>query len=217
MRLFLAISLALVGLVVLWTGCSKDDNPAGPTTTSVLWPLKIGNSWTIAGTSLDSNGVTIGKDTTRFTITRDTTIGGEKWYFIDSYEMLTNRSDGLWYRVKDTAFVPFLFVKHPANVGDTWKSISGLRGTRISSGTLLTVPAGTFTAVVSSYADTATGRLQFTWYFAPNVGWVRSDNYGYAQSGRQYVSWRRELASVTLPKQGQPAEPSRGRLFEPPR
>ncbi len=101
MKIAQNIVVVIAAALLLYTGCSKDNNPVGQsgTGTSVIMPLKIGNQWTYRVSFLDTLGNVRAADTMMFKIVRDTIIQNETWYFIgsdsNSKELLTNRADGL--------------------------------------------------------------------------------------------------------------------------
>lgn len=213
--------LLVTALFLSAGGCNKDDNPAKSTTGGVLMPLKIGNTWKYQNLSLDSNGVVMHTDTSMFSIVRDTTIGTEKWYFIGTasfaFELLTNRSDGLWYMFLGET--PTLFAKYPATIGDGWTGLSGQRVQLAATNVGVTVPAGTYSCNVYTYTDTTTWRLNTVRYFPLNVGFVRDEWRTRTPSGYPYVGMRRDLMSVTLNKTATTAtaatarQDKNGRLF----
>lgn len=112
--LFLAISLAC-----LVPHCKKDENPTNNVILGSIMPLKVGNTWTFRVSIYDTNGVPFSSSDEVLSITRDTTIGNEKWFRFGS-SWVTNRSDGLWRLTNSgTAYLVF---KYPAKVNDTYSS-----------------------------------------------------------------------------------------------
>jgi hypothetical protein len=205
----ISTSLLLVTLF-LQAGCKKDDNPVnqGGTNPTVLMPLKIGNQWIYRAVSLDSLGNVQNSDTSTFKIVRDTSIQNEKWYFIGrdstARELLTNRSDGLWYmRLTSSGTVAqsvVLFAKHPANVNDTWLGPDSTTAKLLAKNVSVTVPQGTYSCFQYTYANKNTQDLQQTKYFPVGVGFVRDEFYSKTSSGQSYVAGRRELIGLSLNK-----------------
>jgi hypothetical protein len=208
MRSKILLVFQFIVVLLLIDGCKKDDNPVdqgGTPQATVLMPLKIGNQWTYRVISYDTSGTVQHVDTSTFKIVRDTTIQSEKWYFIGqdstAYELLTNRSDGVWYmRVRIAPLAAVLFAKYPANVNDTWlgpdSSIAMLWAKDIN----VSVPQGTYACFQYMYADKGTQFMSQAKYFPVGVGFVRDEFYSKTNSGRGYVRSCRELMGLSLGK-----------------
>jgi hypothetical protein len=201
--------LLLVALFV-HTGCKKDENPVseGGTNPTVLTPLKIGNQWTYAHVSLDSLGNVQHSDTSTLRIVRDTSIQNEKWYFIGrdstAKELLTNRSDGLWYmRLNPSGTISqaaVLFAKYPANVNDTWLGPDSTTAKLFARDVSVSVPQGTYACFQFTYADKNTQFVSQVKYYPVGIGFVKDEFYSTTNSGRPYVVSRRELIGLSLSK-----------------
>ncbi len=78
-------------------------------------PLEIGNYWKYLLYDFDEEIESVRVDS----ISTDTIIDGEKWYFLyGTNALLSNKDKGLWDMV---GFYPEeLYMKYPAKVGDTW-------------------------------------------------------------------------------------------------
>ena len=201
----------LLGTVFFLNACKKEDNPVnqgGTTTATVLMPLKLGNQWIYRSISLDSLGVVQHVDTSTFKIVRDTLIQNERWYFIGrdstARELLTNRTDGLWYMSLHStgtiAQAAVLFAKYPANVNDSWLGPDSSTVKLITNNLAVTVPQGTYTCYQYSYTNKRTGAVEQSKYFPPGRGFVKDEGYSRTSSGQTYVAARRGLIGLTLTK-----------------
>ncbi|MGA9116315.1 MAG: hypothetical protein WB626_06035 [Bacteroidota bacterium] len=218
-------SALAVCVILIWiAGCTKEGNPVdgGPfNNPTVIMPLVIGNEWTYASRSLDTAGQVTGTDTATFKIVRDTTMGVERWYFIGrdsgAWELLTNRSDGLWYtaRVSGGIRTPVLLAKYPAFVNDTFYGLDSVFVTVVSTSTPVTVPAGSFTCY-EYREDPPPGGTQVSRFFPPGKGFVRDDFRGRTPGGQSYLRSQRNLVYLVLRKEpggasgGASAETRRG-------
>src|SRR5688572_3217045 len=116
----------VVLLAIFVAGC---DSTSGPSTTSVLVPLAIGNTWIYEVTGVDSTGVVY--DTSEYvrTLTDTMTIDGELYYRIDNWiAFATNRPDGHWILIADPP--ARRYAKYPAFVGEVTRRDT-LRGSEI--------------------------------------------------------------------------------------
>ncbi len=203
----LLIYLSIIVLLMI-DGCKKNDNPVdngGAVQATELMPLKIGNQWTYRNISYDTSGNVQHIDTSMFKIVRDTTIQSEKWYFIGrdstAIELLTNRSDGLWYmRVSIAPQAAILFAKYPANVNDTWLCADSSTAKLSAKDVNVSVPKGTYACFQYTYADKNTQFVSMVRYFPVGVGFVRDEFYSKTNSGQSYINTRRELLGLSLNK-----------------
>lgn len=176
-------------LACLVPHCKKDsNNPTNNPIIGSIVPLKVGNSWTFRVSIYDTNGVILSTSMFTNSITRDTTIGNEKWFGLESIWVI-NRTDGLWSRTSGGN--PYLVFKYPANVNDSYNS-NGDNVVVTSTNYPVTVPRGQFTCYVYTIAS------DFLEYCAPNVGWVKYEAYMRTLAGQRYVAAAIELTSVTL-------------------
>jgi hypothetical protein len=164
-------------------------------------PVAVGNSWSYTelpapGFAGDTNNytLTIIKDTVMaLTIEGATDIG--HWFKITggiaappTYYAV--RSSGHWLTFffndgTDTQIVTTLMAKYPAAVGDTFSRIypfplqnGSVSVEVISTGTNVSVPAGTFSCHVYRATLATDGRLTFDSYYSPGVGLVKTNFYG---------------------------------------
>ncbi|MGB2868359.1 MAG: hypothetical protein WBD36_07910, partial [Bacteroidota bacterium] len=172
---------------------------------------------------LDTLGATIAVDTTIFILVRDTMIQNEKWYFIgfnaSATELLTNRSDGLWYmRTQLSQPPPALFAKYPANVNDAWVGPDSASAKVVAKDLSVSVPHGTHSCYHYTFADNPSQFVSMARYFLPGSGLIKDDFFSTTASGRTYVTYRRELVSLSLSKSDiQTTSEKRGKwtLFNP--
>ena len=192
---------ALILLTIFVYSCS--DNGTNPTDTSVLMPLKIGNTWEYVGFYPGETGT----ETTNYSMTVDSEIEfmGETHYQLKYFSLETKESfispayfintsygyeiiskddvDGTIYKTR---------FKYPAVKGDTISIDDSSIFFVESIDTLITTPAGKFKCI--KYVDIINldgielGRVYN--YFAPGIGLVLSENYD--------TNYRGELSSPTM-------------------
>jgi hypothetical protein len=187
-------------ILLLIAGCSKKGTDSDISGEQIL-PLSVGNSWSYtelpaAGFSGDTNNYTLSviKDTLMaLTIESSTDIG--HWFRVTGHAGLAptfyaNRSSGYWLTFfysdgATTQIVTSLMAKYPASVGDSYSRIyppplqnGSAEVEVISTGTQVTVPAGTFSCYVYRVYLPATNRLSFDSYYALGVGLVKMSFYG---------------------------------------
>jgi len=177
----LILTFLILGLI----GCgekSETDTTEATTQTRVgkaeILPLEIGTSWIYEVSALDTtvNDLRVIKTDT-FSIIRDTVISGSRWFEVNGLggEMAyaTNWKEGLYYARPGGE--PFLWIKYPAEVGDTFTSMIGeIEANTVMAGTGLEmkVPAGDF--FCHKYIQKV-GPMEMTtnYYLAPGVGLVK--------------------------------------------
>jgi hypothetical protein len=169
----------LVTTSLMALACGPTGNEPGSAATIV--PLAVGSEWTYF--VADSGASKLHPDSTYVArISRDTLLGGRRWYYAEPasslapgpFQWLRNDVGGL-YQGLPPFTVPFLGFAYPAVVGDSY--IGGGWPLRIADvDTLITVPAGTFHAVLYERISTgSTGsNLVYGWLFAsPGVGLIK--------------------------------------------
>jgi hypothetical protein len=207
---YILLTAVLLSLAI-FNGCKKDDNPVTAGTGGVIMPLKVGNFWFYEEISLDTAGIIIGADTVGFMVMRDTTIGGEKWYFIGvdstAREMLANRTDGLWYaRLRsgsDSGSPAFLYAKYPATVNYTWPLPDTTTKKVVSVDTSLalsTIPDTTFRCYLYGTIANGSAVPSLFSFFPPGIGFVREEVYDQTPSGRPYLRNRRDILGARFYK-----------------
>ena len=197
-RVIVCIGLLLSVLLVASCG----DKSTNPKPTSVLMPLAIGNQWEYAITDYDTNSVVISVDTVLMEIVKDTVIQNMTFYILTADGVRnpelfwpSNQSEGIWL------FIPFdstlsLGFKYPASVGD--RAIFGQDSMVVASANAsVTVPAGTFQCYQYNTYSSGTG-LEQIWYFSPNRGLVKTEDYAKTPGGTLYVDEQLELISFNL-------------------
>lgn len=127
----------LLLIIIALAGCSKKKNDEPVSNFTEIFPLKFGNYWTWFYTFYpDSYHI----DTIEYIVTGSRNImfnGNEIFVYeiqaifngkIDSTRLyMKNQSDGLWsYGTSGTgSSTPYLSVKYPVNVGDSWPDPEG--------------------------------------------------------------------------------------------
>ncbi len=189
--------LLVATIVTMNLACKKDDDPSGGGGLGgAIIPLKVGNSWTFRGTFYDTLGgvLSIPLDDLVIRITRDTTIGSDKW-FGEQGSWLINRLDGLWSRT--SAGREYLVFKFPANVNDSYDS-NGERVTVTATNQSVTVPQGQHSCYKYSSGGGSSSAPEVIQYCAPNVGLVKIEFYQRTLSGRNYLAGSYDLKQLTL-------------------
>ncbi len=197
---FYRVSLG-ISLLIILLAASCSDKSTNPQPTGVLIPLAIGNQWQYAGTDYDSS-YEIGVDTVLLEIVKDTLIQNMTFYIVTADSVRdpeifwpSNQSDGMW------VFIPFdstlaLAFKYPASVGD-WVIFENDSVVVVSTNASVTVPGGTFSCYQYNTYSSGTG-LEQIWYFSPNLGLVKTEDYSKTPGGRLYVDEQLELISFNL-------------------
>ncbi len=198
----LVMFVALCSLWIFISGCNKNDNPTAPTTSrDVIMPLSVGNQWIYIQTdSIWVSGQII-LDTVTWQITHDTTIQNEKWYVLEESRLyplfpvpgdnsvknrsaiFINRADGLWIGPHGPGlpFSPYLSVKYPASVNDSWQLPRWdyydpqYSPTVISTNAPVDVPAGQFICSEIEYKDSLNHVLGKS-YYAINIGFIKNES-----------------------------------------
>ena len=193
--------LCLLPLALLFIACSDDNKGTNPTQTQEVWPLKVGNQWVGEDTEVDSAGNILRVDTTILAVSKDTVIGGERWYIITvngnrdpEVPILASRSDGLWAGGPSGG----LFLKYPAAVNDTF-----MMGSQVvvveSVHDTVTVPAGTFVCLNYKWPEPSTSERPYQLhYYSPGIGGIKAVEYRKTAGGYIYPNFQSVLISYTL-------------------
>ncbi len=205
MKKNLSLIILAITAAFLIISCNKNDNnttapppqsqPTGP------FPLEIGNSWTYQVTFFDIDGTkqsTTG--TVIYQITRDTTVDGEKWYYLKTESSgiyYLNRSNGVWSVLNGNKQT---FLKYPTTKSDRYSTTIG--NMRIAStDTSITVPKGTFSCYEYRLSQSTPCN---DYYFLGGTGFIRIDFYDRAflpdriDTVVNYISSSYELVDYTL-------------------
>jgi len=199
---FMKQVLVLLVLLGLLAGCGDDEKEVtNSSQATYIWPLKVGNQWTIETTVLDSAGEIIEADTVVFELVGDTLIQDETWYILAVDGMidpemspLTNRDDGLWHGGPSGG----LIFKYPAAVNDTFM-VGTDTATVESINDTITVPAGTFICYNYKWAGPSDPDRPYQFhYLAPRVGIIKDEEYRKTAGGYIYCNIRWKLLSYSL-------------------
>lgn len=180
-------------LALTLTACNNGATPCVAIKTSgQILPLSIGNTWIYHITELDFGTITKSLYDT-VTISRDTFINGEKWFFY-SGEIVINRSDGLWgfYQISKDSITPVLVWEYPIKSGNVihqpYDSIIVA-----ATDTVISVPYGCFFSNVYFVGR----NKEYSECFVPGIGRIKSeqwyDGYEHHDKIKQI-----ELVSATL-------------------
>ena len=170
MRLYMVFILSL-----LFVSCKSEE----PTLeqeitldTSVIMPLKVGNTWLYRTVILDTSGNVLSTVHDTVAIVRDTTIGQERWLVNNLGSHYTNRTDGLWGTIQSGS-QPIQFVhlaKYPASTNERYPMDPNLYYWHwirvLSVDSVATVPLGQFRSYV--YESGALGSL----FYVPGLGQI---------------------------------------------
>jgi hypothetical protein len=165
---------------LLIIACGPGGNEP-PSVTGIV-PLRVGSEWTYF--IADSGEAKVYPDSTYIArIARDTLVGGLRWYFGDpafliapgpSFHWLRNDVGGL-YQSLPPYTVPLLAFSYPAVVGDFY--LGGGWPLRVADAdTVITVPAGTFHAVLYervTSGPTGPGSVYGWLFVSPGVGLIK--------------------------------------------
>jgi hypothetical protein len=182
-------------ICVGWISC-RSSTESQPNT--VAWPLKVGDTWIYRYLGYDNQGSQTSDyiDSTFFS--RDTIINGETWFVINnSSSAFGNRNDGLWRYALTNTSSPFLVVKYPTLVGDTY-NIGSYKATVASINEPLNLPAGNFNCIKLEIKGTDATDFIEEEYIVPNIGQVRTVRFNISASGASIEANESNLVSYTL-------------------
>jgi hypothetical protein len=198
----LACLILILGAVLLFSGCSKDNgtsNPLGPqiggSTTAAFFPLKVGNTWTYAVTQWTTADTTL--DTLMTTIQQAATLYGSVtgyrdnhnwWYWITNGELRYNPGPG-----QPTETSPYqIWIKEPIATGTEWLYSQptlpdSYKYQIIATNATVSVPAGDFSNCLQ-INGLPTTELN---YYATGIGQVK-----YRFDEVSHIEWK--LVSYTI-------------------
>jgi hypothetical protein len=186
-----------------------EDNSLFDTHPQEFYPLSIGNSWKYAMTpSLLRNA----DSTVIESVSTDTTVNGEKWFFLSSPSgqrtrgsHYRNRQDGTWVLSLFPHVDARLLYKYPATMNESYLALNSIDTIKIVGLADRTdVPAGIFTCVVYQrkfwvLALDSTIQAYYTnVHVAPGVGKVKEEMFTYNQSSQKKVSAQYLLLEYSL-------------------
>lgn len=209
-------SIFFLLLFIISAGCKSGSS--GPAITSVgiqdILPLSVGNQWVLGITEYRSDGTVKGAYFDTVNIVGSTTYQGMTAYKLTQMNPDTNLE---FYSGPDLITVSrgkaIRALHYPLNVGESYVVIdTTIRGSiqrevlvLRSNSEQITVPAGSFSSVVhiddlyisgqAGALDTSSIRKQ---YFAPHVGQIKEDDYGYDQTKNYFLVNAAKLQSYIL-------------------
>ena len=138
--------------------------------------------------------------------------GTQQWMFqertmgvisINTDDLYRYASDGCWgwFNYDGGASSPVMWAKYPASAGDMYMTgeYAGDTTTVVSTGTSVTVSAGTYTChryQIVIYRDD--WRRVENYYLAPDVGYVKYEEYYRPAGGTEFLQSVWELDSLDL-------------------
>lgn len=164
------------------------------TTMGTIMPLAIGNKWEFWVAVYDTVSGDSATSLEFMEIVRDTLIATEQWYIDNANRIYKNKDDGLWSI--SSGGQPYLFLKFPATMGDSYFGNPDLVETiRVeSTGVLIAVPHGNH--VCYYYLGTVSDpTFKYKYYYNPNFGPISIEK---VTSGSSKVVERRSLIRLTL-------------------
>ena len=174
------LTYSMILILLLLTACSKDkatDGTPPSGNTDLVWPLAVGNSWTLEITSYDSSDSIVYNETQVQEITESIFRDERNMYVFDDlgngyYEGGYNGADGLYVvEIEPDTVTSELWHKYPGQVGEYW-DYDG-RTEIISTSTQIDVPAGTFNCY--EYKTTSEWGITTT-YLSPGIGFIKSES-----------------------------------------
>ena len=189
LTLFLALTLGLAA-------CS--DDPASPEEqdntpkfdTTVAYPLKVGNSWTIETRDLINKIVQI--DTHVIRLDRDTLIDGVHYFVIAGRDPTVLRNDSLGTWARNYLGMEWLQAPYRAELGDTVPRSHWEHAFVRAIDTPITVRAGSFNCVLVRTDYLSSTQYQ---YFTEGVGEVLTQSFRNADG---LETNRRELLTYVV-------------------
>jgi hypothetical protein len=184
-------------------GCSDLSEPCIPTKTSgPILPLAVGNQWIYQVTIYkdEYGGIgSISRDT--ISISFDTLVKGEKWYFLGPNSLVgfvgfcTNRPNGLWGMepVSADSQITALIYPNPTFTGDSTSSQHPTVTLSVDSS--ISVPYGCFFS--NHYIVAPYDQSPYDWFMTQGVGLVRRESW-YNGLSHWYKLKQWELISLTL-------------------
>lgn len=155
---------AIIVVLCIGIGCTKNDSSTNPATSSdfIPLPLKAGNTWIYNSTNPNRSG----QDT--FSISGTAALNGESGYLLDNGGCYYK--EGILYKCEvnsPSTTAEVVFPKNPV-VGQTW-IVNGNTWKLVATNVPITVPAGTF----SCYRITIAGTSPSTVYWASGKGFIK--------------------------------------------
>lgn len=175
---------------LLFVSC--DPNFEQDVFTGTIMPLKIGNQWAYKIRIFNELGAVTDSSYDTVKIASQAIIGKETWYIDNEGNVQTNRPDGRWIR----SDYPYLVEKFPARLNEFYRLIDTATIVRVRGvDETIIVPAGRYFSYV--YQWRRNNFLVADFYFAPNVGMIKSEKYMQSGPGVFMVE-RKELLWVLL-------------------
>lgn len=184
--------LLLATFFVLQNGCKKTDSTVNTNSSNVIWPVKLGNTWTYETTNFGVNGTVLSKVTLTNSITGSKRVLGKDYALVNTGAYIRNDDQGAWM-LRDDSTREFFAFKYPGSAGESFANdtdeafINGkdqiLPGVAqiIFTDTMITVAAGQFRCYGYEYDYTSTidGKIYEKNFFflSPNIGWIQNDEY----------------------------------------
>jgi hypothetical protein len=181
--------LKIIKLTFLWIifsfvfGCG--DEPGKPTdNNSELLPLKVGNQWTYAYTSFNSDGDSTHTEIKTYEIIKDSVYNGEKIYYLNRSDFLgllikgyfLNRNDGIHVlNTEHGAADPQILLKFPVDNNSEFDAYP-YRMKVGKADTTIATPAGEFKCIKYSKIYDK-DKPFYIHYFCPGIGNIASEYY----------------------------------------
>jgi len=190
------IYLSLFIVLFLLEACDKNNvsNPvAPPDPSNSIFPLRVGNRWTVQTTNYDTTGAVVYTQEDSIRILRDTTIQNERWYV--GYGILTNRVDGLYDYQPGSSSPASLKFKYPVSAPFSYL-YRGVTAKVLSTTDTVSVQAGTF--ICHLYRTGIDSVSYFDDYYSTGVGLIKRESFNPLAAGGVYKYLEYELKAYQL-------------------
>lgn len=177
--------LLIIVAVFVFSQCS--DDPANPSKSTELMPLKPGNSWIYSNTYYDLKGKITNETTDTSIITQEKEYEGLRYFQFLGAPVNNTEQGFCFYRFNTDSFEVNILFKYPANSGDEWVTNSDtirLESTSVE----MNLPIGNVKAykylVSEDYDDYSD---EYYYYFCPGIGFIAKDKYYHPKGGNKYL------------------------------
>lgn len=181
---------AIISMTLVFSSC----DPAADRIIldGTIMPLKVGNEWAYRVRIFDESGAVTDSSYDTVKVVREVVINNEIWYVDNDGNVQTNRTDGRWVRSE----VPYLVEKFPSRLNEMYRLIDTVTIVRVRGvDEPVSVPAGRYLSFI--YQWMRNGFLVGDFYYAPNVGMIKSEKYMQQGTG-VFLIERKELLWISL-------------------
>lgn len=157
-----------------------------------IMPLKVGNEWGYSVKIFDESGAVADSSYDTVKVIQEIVIDNELWFIDNGGNIQTNRTDGRWVRSE----VAYLVEKFPSRLNEMYRLIDTVTIVRVRGvDETVSIPAGRYLSYI--YQWMRNGFLVGDFYYAPNVGMIKSEKYMQRGTG-VFLIEKKELLWVSL-------------------